>query len=73
MFGLVKKMFFVLLSNTVNGSNHTKCVLLSSHTKWISLSKRITQPTLNNLHLHECSQKFHYYPFSVKSDRCVGS
>ena len=31
------------------------------------------QPTLINLHLNECSQEFHYYPFSVTLDRCVGS
>ena len=33
----------------------------------------MTQPTLINLHLNKCSQEFHYYPFSVKLDRCVGS
>ena len=26
-----------------------------------------------NLHLHEDCQEFHYYPFAVKLDRCVGS
>ena len=31
------------------------------------------QPTLINLHPNEYSQEFHYYPFSVKLDRCVGS
>ena len=31
------------------------------------------QPTLINLHLNECSQEFHYYPFSVTLDRRVGS
>ena len=31
------------------------------------------QPTLNNLHPNEYSQEFHYYPLSVKLDRCVGS
>ena len=30
MFGLIKKMFIVLLSSTVNASNHTKCVSLSN-------------------------------------------
>ena len=29
------------------------------------------QPTLINP--NECSQKFHYYPFEVKLDSCVGS
>ena len=33
----------------------------------------MTQPTLINLHLNEYWQEFHYYPFSVKLDRCVGS
>ena len=31
------------------------------------------QPTLTDLHRNEYSQEFHYYPFEVKSDRCVGS
>ena len=31
------------------------------------------QPTLINLHPNEYSHEFHYYPFSVKLDRCVGS
>ena len=31
------------------------------------------QPTLINLHPDEDSQEFHYYPFAVKLDRCVGS
>ena len=38
MFGLNKKIFIGL----VNGSNHTKCVLLSN-------KKCMTQPTLINL------------------------
>ena len=29
--------------------------------------------TLNNFHPNEYSQEFHYYPFAVKLDRCVGS
>ena len=31
------------------------------------------QPTLINLHPNEYSREFHYYPFAVKLDRCVGS
>ena len=31
------------------------------------------QPTLINLHPNEYSQEFHYYPFAVKLDKCVGS
>ena len=30
-------------------------------------------PFLINLHPNECSQKLHYYPFTVKLDRSVGS
>ena len=33
----------------------------------------MTQPTFINLHPNECSQGFHYYPFVVKLDRCLGS
>ena len=28
----------------------------------------MTQPTPINLHLNECSQELHYYPFLVKLD-----
>ena len=63
---ILKKMFIVLLSNIVNGSNHAKCVSLSN-------PKCMTQPTLINLHPSECSQEFHYYPLAVKLDRCVRS
>ena len=59
-------MFILLLSNIVNGSNHAKCVSLSNH-------KCMTQPTLINLHPNENSQKFHYYQFAVKFDKCVGN
>ena len=31
------------------------------------------QPILFNLHPNEYSQEFHYFPFTVKLDRCVGS
>ena len=66
MFGLIKKMFIRLLTSLVNGSNHIKCVSLSNQ-------KCIIPPTLINLHPNECSQEFHYYLFTVKLDRCVGS
>ena len=66
MFGLIKKMFIVVLSNIVNASNHTRCVSLSNQ-------KCKIQPTLINLHPNEYSQEFHYYPFAVKLDRCAGS
>ena len=64
MLGISKKMFIASLSNIVNGSNHTKCVSLT-------IQECITPPTLINLHSHEYSHQFHYYPFSVKLDRCV--
>ena len=66
MFELIKNIFMRLLIRIVNASNHTKCLLLSNQ-------KCITQATLINLHSQESSEKFHYYPFAVKSDRCVGS
>ena len=59
-------MFMGLLINIVNASNHTKCVSLTNQ-------KCEIQPTLINLHPIQYSQEFHYYPFSVKLDRCFGS
>ena len=66
MFGLIKKIFIGLLAGLVNGSSHTKCVLFSNQ-------KCKIQPTLFNIHPNEYSQEFHYYPFAVKLDKCVGS
>ena len=66
MLGTIKKLFTVLLSSIVNASNRTKCVSLNNQ-------KCMIQPTLINLHPNKYSQEFHYYPFSVKLDRCVGS
>ena len=66
MFVLIKKTFIRLLSSIVNPSNHVKCVSLSNQ-------KCEIQATLINLHPNEYSHEFHYYPFSVKLDRCVGS
>ena len=66
MFGLIKKVFIRLLTVIGSASNHIKCVLLSNQ-------KCMIQPTLINLHPNEYSQEFHYYPFAVKLDRCVGS
>ena len=66
MFGLVMKIFLLLLSNIVNGCNHTKCVSLSNQ-------KGIIQPAVINLQSNECSQDLYYYSFVVKLDRCVGS
>ena len=66
MFGLIKKIFIGPLTGLFNGSNHTKCISLSNQKCEIQL-------TLINLHPNEYSQEFHYYPFAVKLDRCVGS
>ena len=55
-----------LLISIVNASNHTKCI-------WFSNQKCVAQPALINLHPNEYSQEFHYYPFEIKLDRCVGS
>ena len=33
----------------------------------------MTQPTLTILRPNEYSQEFHYYPFAVKLDECIGS
>ena len=66
MFGIINKLFIVLLTNIVNISNHTKCVSLRNQ-------KCEIQPTLINLHPNEYSQDFHYYSFAIKLDRCVGS
>ena len=46
MFDIIKKRFIVLLSNIVNGSNHTKSISLSNQ-------KCMIQPTLINLHPNE--------------------
>ena len=64
MFGIIKKMFIVLLSCIVNASNHAKCVSLSNQ-------KCEIQPALINLHPNEYSQELQYYPFAVKLDSCI--
>ena len=64
MFGFIKNMSIALLTSLVNASIHTKCVSLSNQ-------KRFNIPLL--IHFNEYSQKWHYYPFMVKFDRCVGS
>ena len=65
MFGLIKKLFIGLLTVRVGASNYTKCISLRNQ-------KCIIQLTLINLHSNDYSQEFHYYPFVVKLDRCVG-
>ena len=66
MFGLIKKILIGLLTGIVDAYNHTK---------WVSLSnqKCMIQPIFTGLHPIEHSQEFHYYPFAIKLDKCVGS
>ena len=54
MFGVIKKMFIVLLTGIEYASDHTKYISLSNQNCMI-------QPTLFNLHPNEYSQEFHYY------------
>ena len=56
---------FIALSKIVNGSNPTKCISFSNQ-------KCMIQPTVINIH-SKYSQEFHYYPFAITLDRCVGS
>ena len=64
MFGLIKKIFIVLLTSIGSVSNLRKFASLSSQ-------KCMIQPTLINLHPNEYCQEFHYYPFAIKLDSCV--
>ena len=66
IFRLIKKIFIAVLTRLTNGDNHAKCISLTNQKFGIQL-------TLYNLHPNEYSQRFHYYPFAVKLDRCVGS
>ena len=66
MFKITQKMFIVLLSNIVSGSNHTKCVSLS-------IQKCMTKLNIISLHPSEYSEKIHNYPFAVTLDKCVRS
>ena len=63
MFGIIKKMFLVLLTSIVNASNHTKCISISN--------KKYKIFPLINLHPNEYIQELHYYPF--KLGKCIGS
>ena len=37
-----------------------------------SSRKYLTQPLIINLETYECNQEFHYYPFGLKLEICVG-
>ena len=65
MFTLIKKLFTGLLISIVDASMHTKCISLIN-------KKCEIQSTFINLHHNVYSQEFHYYPFTVKLDKCVG-
>ena len=39
----------------------------------IACQSKMYDSFLVNLHPNEYSQEFHYYPFAIKLDRCVGS
>ena len=64
MFGIILKMFIVLLASIDNSSNHTKCMFLSN-------GKCKIYPTLINLHTNEYKQELHYHPFTVKLDKFI--
>ena len=64
MFWLINKIFIGLLTDLVDGFNHTKCISLNNQ-------KCMIQPTLMNLHPNECNQEFHYYPLAVKLDNVL--
>ena len=66
MFGFAKKTFIELLTSVVNASTHTKYVSLSKR-KWT------IQHALVNLHPNEYTQRLCYFPFTVNLDRQVGS
>ena len=66
MFGIIKKMFTVLLTSIVNTSIQIKSVSLRN-------KKCNVQSTLINLHSNKYNQEFHYYPLAAKLDRCVES
>ena len=66
MFGIIKKIFIVLLASIVNASNHIKFASLINQ-------KSEIQPALTNLHPNEYSKELHHYPFAVKLDKSVGS
>ena len=63
---LIKRIFIGLLTGIFSTSVYTICVSLSDQ-------KCEIQPNLINLHPNEYNQELHYYPFSVKLDKCAGS
>ena len=58
MLGIIQKMFIVLLSNIVNGSNHTKCMSLRNQ-------KCMIQLTLINVHPNEYSPDLNLSVFNM--------
>ena len=66
MIRIIKRTFIESLTGLVCASNNAKCVLLGNQ-------KCETPPTFIDLHPNEYSQEFHYYQFTVKLDKKVGS
>ena len=65
MFRIIKKTFVVLLTNIVNGSNHTECVSLNSQ-------KCEIPPGLINLHPNKYNQELHCnIPHELSNKVCV--
>ena len=62
MFGNIKKLFVVLLTNIVTFYNHTKYIFLTNQ-------KCEIQPTIISLHPRKYSQKLYFYLFLVKLGR----
>ena len=67
MFRLIKRMFIGSLTSLVyNYFSHTECVSLSN-------KKYGIQSAFINLQPNKYSKKFHYYPFTLKLEKCVKS
>ena len=58
MFRFIKKMFYGLLTITVNAFGRTKDLSLSNQ-------QCMTQTTLINLHPNEYTHELSYYPFII--------
>ena len=58
MFVLIKKIFIAILTGIVNGSNHTKCVLLSKKGLRIQMFNLLIYILMNTV--KNSTTKFHY-------------
>ena len=66
IYWLIKFFFDIFLTSIVSTSSHIKCMSLTNQ-------KCMTQATLINLYLNECSQELHHYPFVVDLNMYVGT